>query len=381
MPLKFTLAFSVALAMTSAMASATNAQNILVGAGTPSTGVAAAPALWEKWGLDIAADEINAKGGVLGRKIEVRAYDNRCNPSEAVNVTNRLIEDKVSVILGMHCSSATLAAMPLVEKAHIPMIEGIASSPRITDLSGVGGNDWTFRINPSDQDMMEALGIYLSTRSKWKRFAVVGEDTDFGRGGAAAFASVAKKYGLEIISQDFHPQSLPDFTPMLTRIRQSRPDAIAIFQLAGDQLNMLRNAMQLGLKIPYAGRFDPGGANAQIIAAGGMESSITAWSYSAEIDSPENKVLVAETKKRFDSTPVLQTWAGYDTLRLAAQAITEAGSAEPEKIHDALKKIKFRNAIGQELTFDDHNQGARTVVIEKVENRKVLVEQLVQLKK
>jgi branched-chain amino acid transport system substrate-binding protein len=112
-----------------------------------------------------------------------------------------------------------------------------------------------------------------------------------------------------------------------------------------------------------------------------MESSITAWTYSAEIDSPENKVLVSETKKRFDSTPVLQTWAGYDTLRLAAQAITEAGSGEPEKIHDALKKIKFRNAIGQELTFDDHNQGARTVVIEKVENRNVLVEQLVQLKK
>jgi branched-chain amino acid transport system substrate-binding protein len=377
MLLKFTLVFCVAV--TTALAA--KGQNILIGVGTPSTGVAAAPAVWQKWGLDIAADEINAKGGVLGRKIEVRAYDDRCNPSEAVNVTNRLIEDKVSVILGMHCSSATLAAMPLVDKARIPMIEGIASSPRITDLSGVGGNDWTFRINPSDQDMMEALGIYLSSSSKWKRFAIVGEDTDFGRGGAAAFANVAKKYGLEIISQDFHPQSLPDFTPLLTRIRQSRPDAIAIFQLAGDQLNMLRHAMQLGLKIPYAGRFDPGGSNAQIIAAGGMESSITAWTYSAEIDAPENKVLVGETKKRFDSTPVLQTWAGYDTLRLAAQAINEAGSAEPEKIHDALKKIRFRNAIGQELTFDDHNQGARTVVIERVENRRAVVEQLVQLKK
>src|SRR5205085_10917691 len=190
-------------------------QNILVGAGTPSTGVAAAPALWEKWGLDIAADEINAKGGVLGRKIEVRAYDNRCNPSEAVNVTNRLIEDKVSVILGMHCSSATLAAMPLVEKAHIPMIEGIASSPRITELSGLGGNDWTFRINPSDQDMMIALGRYLKADTKIKRVAVVGEDTDFGRGGAGAFADVAKADGLQIISTDFHPQNQPDFTSLL----------------------------------------------------------------------------------------------------------------------------------------------------------------------
>ena len=147
MLVKLTLVLCVAV--TTALAA--KAQSILIGVGTPSTGVAAAPAVWQKWGLDIAADEINAKGGVLGRKIEIRAYDDRCNPSEAVNVTNRLIEDKVSVILGMHCSSATLAAMPLVDKARIPMIEGIASSPRITDLSGVGGNDWTFRINPSDR--------------------------------------------------------------------------------------------------------------------------------------------------------------------------------------------------------------------------------------
>jgi branched-chain amino acid transport system substrate-binding protein len=367
----------VAIAMTAPL----RAQAILIGVGAPTTGVAAAPAVWQRWGLDIAVDEINAKGGVLGRKLEIRSYDDRCNPSEAVNVTNRLIEDKVAVILGMHCSSATLAAMPLVEKAHIPMIEGIASSPRITDLSGVGGNEWTFRINPSDQDMMDALGMYLAGVPKMHRFAVVGEDTDFGRGGAAAFANVAKADGLEIISQDFHPQGLPDFTPLLTRIRQSRPDAIATFQLSGDQLNLLRNAMQLGLHIPYAGRFDPGGSNVQIIQAGGMEGSITAWTYSAQIDAPENKVLVAETKRRFDSVPLLQTWAGYDTLRIAAQAIADAGSTDPDKIRDALKKIKFRSAIGQEISFDAHNQGGRAVVIEKVENRAVHVEQLVQLKK
>jgi branched-chain amino acid transport system substrate-binding protein len=376
MPLK-SLLFGLCLMMT---AGAAQAQPILIGVGTPTTGVAAAAALWQRWGLDIAADEINAKGGVLGRKIEIRAYDDRCNPSEAVNVVNRLIEDKVAVILGMHCSSATLAAMPLVEKAHIPMIEGIASSPRITDLSGVGGNEWTFRINPSDQDMMDALGLYLKGVPKMRRFAVLAEDTDFGRGGAAAFADIAKKEGFEIISQDFHPQGLPDFTPILTRIRQSRPDAIAIIQLTGDQLNLLRNAMQLGLHIPYTGRFDPGGATVQIIAAGGMEGSITAWTYSAQIDAPENKVLVDETKRRFDAVPLLQTWAGFDTLRLAAQAITEAGSTDPDKIRDALKKIKFQSAIGQTISFDDHNQGGRTVVIEKVENRAVHVEKLVELK-
>lgn len=352
-------------------------QTIVFGVGAPNTGPAAAAAVWQRWGLDIAAERINAAGGVLGRRIEIRSYDNRCNPSEGVNVTNRLIEDRVAVILGMHCSSATLAAMPLVATARIPMIEGIASSPRITELSGPGRNEWTFRINPSDGDMMEALGTYLGRTSRMRRFAVVAEDTDFGRGGAAAFAAVAGKNGLQILSTDFHPQSLPDFTPMLTRLRQSRPDAIAIFQLAGDQANMLRNAMQMNLRLPYAGRFDPGGNNATIIAAGGMENSITAWTYSAEIDAPENRYLVEQTRARHNSVPLLQTWAGFDTLRLAAQAITEAGSTDPEKVRDALRAIRFTNAMGHDVRFDDNNQGARAVVIERVADRRVTVEQIV----
>lgn len=367
------LAAAVALALPAA------AQTILLGAGQPITGPAAAAAVWQRWGFDIALDQINKSGGLLGHQVELRAYDDQCNPSAAVNVTNRLIEDKVVVILGMHCSSATLAAMPLVEKAHIPLIEGVATSPKITDLSGVGGNIWTFRINPSDQDMMVALGRYLAQNTQMHRIAVLGEDTDFGRGGAAAFAAVAKGDGLQIISTDFHPQNLPDFTSILTRIQQTRPDAIALFDLAGDQINLLRTAMQLGMRIPYTGRFDPGGSNVKIIQAGGMEGSITAWTYSAEIETPENKILVDETEKRFHSVPVLQTWAGYDTMRLAAEAIKEAGSTDPDKIRQALTTIHFRNALGKDVHFDAHNQGGRTVVIEKIQDRKVHIEKLLDL--
>jgi branched-chain amino acid transport system substrate-binding protein len=289
---------------------AASAQNIVIGASVPDTGPAAAPAIWQRWGYQIALDEANATGGVLGKKVELLAYDNRCNPSEAVNVANKLIEAKVVAIVGAHCSSATLATMPLIAAARIPLVDGIASSPKITDLSGVGGNEWTFRINPSDDDMMEALGVYLGQSSKFKRIAVLAEDSDFGRGGAAAFTAIAKKYGLEVISTDFHPQNYPDFTSLLTRIQQSKPDAIAIFQLAGDQLNFLRNAMQLGVKIPYIGRFDPGGNNLQIIQAGGMEGSITAWTYSYLVDTPANKAFTAEVEQRHKTTPVLRTLAG-----------------------------------------------------------------------
>jgi branched-chain amino acid transport system substrate-binding protein len=362
-----------ALGLCLALPLGANAQTIVIGASVPDTGPAAAPAIWQRWGYQLALDEANAAGGVLGKKVEMIGYDNRCNPSEAVNVANKLIEAKVVAIVGAHCSSATLATMPLIAAAKIPLVDGIASSPKITELSGVGGNEWTFRINPSDDDMMNALGLYLGQGSKIKRVAVLAEDTDFGRGGAAAFATVAKKNGLEVISTDFHPQSYPDFTSLLTRIQQSKPDAIAIFQLAGDQLNFLRNAMQLGVKIPYIGRFDPGGNNLQIIQAGGMEGSITAWTYSYLVDTPANKAFAAEVEKRHKTTPVLQTWAGYDAMRLLLKAIKEAGSTDPTTIRDALKKIEFTNVMGAKVTFDDHNQGGKVVLIEGVADKKVKV--------
>ena len=352
---------------------------ILIGMSVPDTGAAATPAMWQRWGVDLAVDEINARGGLLGRKIKVLALDNRCNPSEAVNVANKLVEAKVVAIIGAHCSSATIASMPIVAAARIPMVEGVASSPRIADLSGPGRNEWTFRINPSDSDMMKALTLYLKDNTKMRNVAVVGEDTDFGRGGAAAFAQFAKVDGLNIVSTDFHQQSQPDFSPLLTRLQQRRPDAIALFDLTNDQLNLFRNALQLGVHIPYTGRFDPGGANGPIIQAGGLEGSVTAWTYSGDIDTPENRAFVAKIEELHKAPTTLQCWAGYDEMRLLGAAIKAAGSAEPEKIRDALRTVAFTNVMGQPVKFDDQNQGGRIVVIEEIAGRKAKVMKVINL--
>ena len=136
---------------------------IVIGVSTAQTGPAATAAEWELWGVNLAVEEINAAGGVLGRPLKVLVMDNKCNPSEAVNVANKLVEAKVVAIEGSHCSSAHLASMKIIQDAKIPMITGIASNPQITTLSGKGGNDYAFRISASDAGMMQALGIYLAT--------------------------------------------------------------------------------------------------------------------------------------------------------------------------------------------------------------------------
>jgi len=356
------------------------AQNILIGVSTPVTGPAAVASEWERWGIDLAVEEINGAGGVLGRKIETIILDNKCNPSEAVNVANKLVEAKVVAIIGSHCSSAHLAAMPIIKEAKVPMITGIASNPQITDQSGVGGNDWAFRINPSDKAMMDALGAYLGEKKIFKTVAIVGEDTDFGRGGAAAFQAVAEKAGINIMSSDFHPQNAPDYTSILTRLQQRHPDAIATFQLGGDSLNFLRNAMQMGVRIPYTGRVELGGRNLQIIEAGGMEGSISAWTYSHEIGAPQNQAFVAKIKAKYNSVPYLQTWGSYDCMRIIAQAIVLAGDVDPTKVRDAIKGLKFTTVFGKEVKFDEHNQAGKFVVLQAVNNKKITVADLVEVK-
>jgi len=357
------------------------AQPIVIGVSTPQTGVAAVASEWEMWGVNLAVEEINAAGGLLGgRKIELMVLDNKCNPSEAVNVANKLVEAKVVAIEGAHCSSAHLASMKIVADAKIPMITGIASNPQITTLSGKGGNDYAFRISASDGTMMEALGIYLGTKKPFKTAAIIGEDTDFGRGGADAFKAVAEKAGVQVVSTDIHPQNAPDFTSILTRLQQRRPDAIATFQVGGDSINFLRQAMQIGVRIPFTGRIELGGRNTPIIEAGGLEKSVSAWQYSPYADSAQNKAFAEKIRAKHKSEPYLQTWAGYDCIRVLAQAIKDAGSTDGSKIKDAIKAMSFTNVMGKTVKFDEYNQAGHWVALHTVLNKKVTLADLVEVK-
>lgn len=373
--------WKAAMAATVLGASSVCAQQgpIVIGVSTPKTGPLATASEWEMWGVDLAVEEINAAGGLLGRKVELMVLDNKCNPSEGVNVANKLVEAKVVAIEGAHCSSPHLASMKIVEAAKIPMVTGIASNQQITDSAGPGRLEYSFRISPGDQAMMDALGAYLGNKKIYKTVAIVSEDTDFGRGGADAFKKVAEKAGIEVVSSDFHAQGAPDFTSILTRLQQRKPDGIATFQTSTDSINFLRQAMQVGMKIPYTGRVELGGRNQPIIDAGGMEKSISAWTYNAEIDAPTNKAFVEAIMKRHNSKPYLQTWGGYDGMRVIAMAIKAAGSTEGPKIKDAIKNLKFTNVMGKEVVFDDHNSAGQFVVLQTVVNKKVGVADIVKV--
>ena len=376
---RFKLAASIALAL--GLSTVAQAQNTTrIGLSGAFTGPAALASEWEKWGVDLAVEEINAAGGLNGKKLEIVQVDNRCNPTEGANSARKLVQDKVSAIIGAHCSSATLAMMPIIQEAKIPMITGVSSSPRISELSGTGGNAFMFRISPDDLRMAQGMTEYLGQKKLFKNVVIIAEDSDFGRGGAAAFTPLAQKAGITVVSTDYAPQMTPDFTPLLTRVAQRKPDAIAVFMLGADSLNLYRTAMQMGMKIPYTGRAELSGKTLEVIQAGGLEGSVSAWTYSPDIDNPANKKFAAYIMNKYKIPATLQSWAGYDSMQAIAQAIRDAKSDDPAKIRDALAKVKYTALHGKSMSFDANNQAGRLVVLQQVKDRKVSVLDLYELK-
>ena len=351
-------------------------ETIKIGVSLPITGPVAYGGLQERRGLDLALDEINKAGGVLGKQIELIYEDNQCNPSLGVTVANRLIQDGVPAQIGAQCSSVVLATMPIFQRAEIPLVTGIASNPTISEKAGVGGNPWVFRLNPSDRELAVADVKYLQSSTDIKKIAIMAENTDYGRGGADAFAAAAEANGLEIVSTDYYPIGNPDFSTIITRLKNNGAQAVAVYQAPADNVNFAKQALAQGLNLPMTGKMNfDGDVVSQLIEQGAYDGSSTAYPYSPAVDLPENKAFVDKITAAYGETATYETFAGYEELNILAKAIERAGSTDPSAIRDALTKTEYPSIMGGTVKFDDHNQAHnKAVVIAITKDRKVEVQ-------
>jgi branched-chain amino acid transport system substrate-binding protein len=350
---------------------------ITIGLSSPQSGGAAYLGQHQKWGAELAVEQINASGGAIGRPLELSVQDNQCNPTQGAASAEQLIAvGKVSAIVGALCSSATLSIMPIIEKAQIPLIVEISTSPKITELAGVGGNKWTFRINPSDSELAVGLARYLIASGKIKKVAFVGEDTDYGRGGQAALKEVLGKEGIEVADGDFFGRDTQDFSAVLTRLAAERPDAIALYLNGADELNFLRQYRAARLDIPLTGRVEFSELQEGIVESGAINGATSVYPYTDQIQAADNAEFVKAFRDKFGEVPNTQSYEAYTALKLLADAIARAGSSEPAKIRDALQSSNFKTPLGDTLQFDPHHQAHPSAVILHIENGKVAVKGL-----
>ena len=157
---KFDLLCVTAATLLAAIGAPARAEDVRIGFPGPITGPASFLGQQMKWGAEQATDEINKRGGLLGRKLSFVMQDSQCRPADAVSASEKLVsKDKVDVLLGDLCSGATMAVMPLAERAGKPMIVSISTLPEITEKAGVGGNKWVFRTVPDDRMLAGVIGV------------------------------------------------------------------------------------------------------------------------------------------------------------------------------------------------------------------------------
>jgi branched-chain amino acid transport system substrate-binding protein len=347
---------------------------IIIGASTPLTGGVSHFGQHARWGAELAIEEANAKGGALGRKIEIDFQDNRCNPAEAVkSVTQMLSEKKYAAIFDGLCSSVALAIMPLIERAGVPFIVANASATSIAEKSGVGGNKWTFKVNPTDASMLDALVGWLDKDGKASSIAFLGEDTDFGRAGSAGLEAALKKRNHKLVMADYFQKGTADFTSVLTKLKARKPGLLALYAIDADFQNVIKQWYSLGGGVPLTGRVLVDQVPKEIMASGFLDGTTSVQPYDPSVDTAANKVFVEAFTKKYNVAPMLISFESYETINILIDAIRRSGDATPAAIRDALEKTKYQSMLGPVLEFDANNLIHNNAIIFTIKGGKVVL--------
>jgi branched-chain amino acid transport system substrate-binding protein len=328
---------------------------IKIGVNQPLTGPVAASGNYVVDGARVAADEINAEGGVLGQRITLLIEDSKSNPTAAVEAAQKLIvKDKVPVLMGAWSSTYTLAVMPLLTRYQIPMLVETSSSPKITR----SGNPWIFRIAPDSVMQAEAFEKYVGgLQLKKAAFLVV--NNDWGLGNFNAFSEMLKRHDIATVLKEVMAPNAQDLSAQLAKIKSSDADSLFIVTEVEQIALILKQAHTLKLpqKIISA---SASSSPDQIIEEAGATASSGAYSIVAFAPwFPEMwpnpdiaKGLVAEWKKRgYVFAGITEGFRGYDGIRTIVAAIKKAGKAEPDAIRKAFWEIQVPG-VNTTYTFE-----------------------------
>jgi branched-chain amino acid transport system substrate-binding protein len=304
-----------------------------------------------KKGMELAQDEINAAGGVLGRKIEVVSRDDNGTPGDAVRVAEELVSrEKVAMLMGTFPSHVGLAVADFAKQRKIPFL---AAEPLTDRIVWEQGNRYTYRLRASTF-MQTAMLVPEAAKLGKKRWAIVYPNYEYGQSATAAFKkqmNFRQSGGLEFIEIAV-PLGKIDAGPVVQALIDAQPDAIFSSLFGADLARFVREGQLRGL---FKDRpvFNLLGGEPEYLDPLKDEAPVgwyvTGYPWYA-IATPEHKRFRDAYEKRFGDYPRLGSVVGYSTVIAAAAALRKAGATDPEKIVDALSGLTFPTPFGS-VTF------------------------------
>jgi branched-chain amino acid transport system substrate-binding protein len=323
-------------------------------------------------GTMMAIDQINAAGGVLGKKIEVTMYDDRSDQSEAATAVQKLISnDKVCAILGEVASKRSLAGAGICQKNRIPMVSPASTNPAVTQVG-----DYIFRVCFTD-DFQGPVCAEFAQKKGWKKVAVLYDTAnDYSKGLRKAFVETFTKAGGQIAADENYREGDNDFRAQLSTIKNAGVQAVFVPGYYGDVGNILKQARQLGISLPFFG--GDGWDDPQTYQNLGSISDGCYFTnhYSPDDERPEVQAFIAAYGKRYknnDGTPKVPDAmgiCGYDAAKVLADAIKRANSTDPKAIRDALAQTKDFPGAGGKITIDANRNALKPIVIVELKGGK-----------
>jgi branched-chain amino acid transport system substrate-binding protein len=332
---------------------------IKVGFSSAMSGPSAITGEGVKWAAQMLADEYNAKGGIMGRKIELYFGDNAGTPGEAVSAVRKLADvDKVDVIVGQTHSGACLGALPVIKELEVPMVIEACSNPKIRELIGRNVNEWAFRVNPDDVMLAGQFAKYMSQQVK--SVSIFAQNDDFGRGAAAAYDVAFKKNGIKLVSTEFFDRGQADYRPVLTRVKRANPEAVLLVMLASEGSVFMRQFRELGLTQKLYAR----GSMATVeflyqvrdtpsIGDGLVEA--TYWTAALDPDWEKRWLERFKVPVRIHGSLAAIAFR-YAVAPAIEQAIKKTGRADRKSIRDALEGVDVPDTPVGRIKFDETHQ-------------------------
>jgi branched-chain amino acid transport system substrate-binding protein len=350
----WTAAALVSLAfLGAASAQQATGEPVVIGVSGPLTGQNAQYGAQWKTGFDLALDEVNAKGGVKGRPLTYDFQDSQSDPRQSVAVAQKFVSDpRIVVEVGDFSSTASMAASPIHQRAGLVQFGFTNSHPNFTK-----GGDYMWSNSISQADETPRLVKYAADLGL-KRLAVLYLNTDWGRAAEKIFVDTAPKYGITIVDTEGYQPDEKDFRSTLVRVRDAKPEGVALISYYADGALIARQVRDVGLTQPLVAIgsvYSP-----KFIELGGpaAEGVFTESNFFPGDTRPEVQEFVRKFKVKYGEDPDDFNAAAYDTMILLADVMNQYGT-ERKRIRDGLAAIKdVPSVIYGKATFDPKTRRA-----------------------
>ena len=347
-----------------------SAQEIVVGEFASLTGTEATFGVNSSNGVELAKDEINNAGGLLGgRKIKIVLEDDQSKPGQPSAAVKKLVaSDNAIAIIGEISSSRSLEAAPICQNAKIPMVSPGSTNPSVTEKG-----DYIFRVCFIDPFQGTVMAKFALDHLHAKKIAILQDvKSDYSKGLAQFFKEYFTSHGGEIVAELSYTGggTDKDFRAQLTKIKTRQPDAIFVPGYYTEVGLIAKQARSLGIKVPLLGGDGWDSPKLTEIGGAALDGCYFSTHFSVQDKNPKVQDFVKNYQAKFNALPDGMAPLGYDAMMILGQAINTAGSTDGAKIRDALASVKDYPGVTGNITIDEKRNAKKAAVVLEVKGNK-----------